>query len=253
MIQDVPPSGNEENAEGAAAVAADGSAKEDEGAEGADAGDDESAEETDDEVDEGAGSGVETKRIKKRNSTGSKSSGAGPKKSISAIWQHPDSGAWVFVGDKKAAGCRVTLKNNGVCDIVNCTASKKFEGTPNFFEQGQAGDGGTEAGGGISISYCGFPIGSHPTSGAVLPFFEPMFLFVDKAIATGRSVLIHCQGGMHRSGTTAVAYLMHATRLTADDATKLARKRRPVIQQCPFKHGRQTLVKVLQLELEKRR
>eukprot|EP00935_MAST-01C_sp_MAST-1C-sp1_P002398 g2398.t1 len=63
-----------------------------------------------------------------------------------------------------------------------------------------------------------------------------MFKFVDRHLAHGNSVLIHCYAGAHRSGTAGVAYLMHSSGLGAAEATKLAKRLRPVIDP-PFRYG----------------
>ena len=42
-----------------------------------------------------------------------------------------------------------------------------------------------------------------------LEFTNPMFAFIEEAIAGGESVLVHCLAGAHRAGTTGCACLVH--------------------------------------------
>ena len=44
--------------------------------------------------------------------------------------------------------------------------------------------------------------------------------------------MVHCLAGAHRAGTTAVSYMMKAGGLGYEDARKVARKCRPVIDPC---------------------
>lgn len=60
-------------------------------------------------------------------------------------------------------------------------------------------------------------------------YFQPVFEFVDGALARGCNVLIHCHAGAHRAGSTGVAYLMHATGMDLDAAIHAARLCRAVI------------------------
>lgn len=52
--------------------------------------------------------------------------------------------------------------------------------------------------------------GVDDTPSGTLSFFSDVFLWIDKQLAAGRNVLVHCSGGSHRSGTTGIAYCMYA-------------------------------------------
>lgn len=49
--------------------------------------------------------------------------------------------------------------------------------------------------------------------GAILPFFQPVFKWIDEGVASGSGVLIHCVAGAHRAGTAGVAYCMYRNRV----------------------------------------
>lgn len=52
----------------------------------------------------------------------------------------------------------------------------------------------------------------------LLAFVEPLFEFIEAAIARGDSILIHCLAGAHRAGTTGVACLVHYLRCEPGEA-----------------------------------
>ena len=64
---------------------------------------------------------------------------------------------------------------------------------------------------------------------AILKFFHPLFDYVEKVLAQGKNILIHCVAGAHRAGTTGTAWLMYKNKLGAKDAIKLAKQMRPII------------------------
>ena len=47
------------------------------------------------------------------------------------------------------------------------------------------------------------------TPESILHFLKPFFDFVDRAVDSGRSVLVHCVAGAHRAGTAGCLLLMH--------------------------------------------
>jgi hypothetical protein len=169
-----------------------------------------------------------------------------------AIFRHPTNGARVFIGDLRCAESRERLAAHGITAIVNCQGPE----SENFFEKDPA------------FIYLRFPsamwwkfIPSHArTDKNVLTFFAPCFRFIDEAVASGRSVLIHClagnphpythpnshpvtlthpnlhshpnltlTAGAHRAGTTGVAYVMHATGLELKTALPLTQRCRSVV------------------------
>jgi len=138
---------------------------------------------------------------------------------LDAVWQHPETGAKVFIGNQTASKTRSILANAGITHIVNCT-----DDMPNAFE-----------GKDPSISYFRFDIYRYysdldlRTHKGVLHFFAKVFRWVDEAVANGHSVLIHCLAGAHRAGTTGTAYTMHASKLDHKTAIKACKTCRAVV------------------------
>merc|ERR1719446_1283278 len=60
-------------------------------------------------------------------------------------------------------------------------------------------------------------------------FFEEAFEFIDSAKTAGTAVLIHCQAGISRSPTIAIAYLMKNYMMPMADAYKFVKTKRSII------------------------
>ncbi|CAK0892126.1 unnamed protein product, partial [Prorocentrum cordatum] len=137
---------------------------------------------------------------------------------LNPIWQHPDTGALLYVGGVAAASSRAVLSEHRVSKIVFCQDEGEgrchFEGLPGF-------------------EYLRYRIGRHrsdPRSKSEpLEYFRPLFEFVERHLGEGSNVLIHCLAGAHRAGTAGVACLMHFRDLGAARATQEAQSRRPAI------------------------
>ena len=129
-------------------------------------------------------------------------------------WAHevvpplPSSGRGsVFLGPRQAcdgstgrASTLAALRDAGVRAIVNCTM-----GVPNAFEGGEEdeGDGGCEG----DLEYCRVAV--RDTGAAeLLPFMRGCALFVERHLAAGRSVLVHCERGVSRSASIVLAHQM---------------------------------------------
>merc|ERR1719356_1459568 len=67
------------------------------------------------------------------------------------------------------------------------------------------------------------------THRGVLEFFTGVFDWIDKAVADGHNVLVHCLAGAHRAGTTGVAYTMHASDLDHRTAIVAVKACRPIV------------------------
>ncbi|KAJ1310975.1 hypothetical protein OPQ81_009484 [Rhizoctonia solani] len=67
----------------------------------------------------------------------------------------------------------------------------------------------------------------------VLAYLPATIAFIQKALASGDGVLIHCMAGMSRSATIAAAYLMYSQGLDPAGALELIREVRPTIQPNP--------------------
>jgi protein tyrosine phosphatase len=147
-----------------------------------------------------------------------------------AIWSHPVTGAKVYIGNKNASSSREILTSCSISHVVNCT-----DNLPNCFE---TSPGFTYFR--FNISYWFRAIGSRSLDAknakAVLDFFQPVFDFIEVATANGDGVLIHCLAGAHRAGTTGIAFLMHIASLNREDATRVAKRLRPIVDPiCSFK------------------
>lgn len=67
------------------------------------------------------------------------------------------------------------------------------------------------------------------TNASVQAFTDPLFQFIEEAIANGQNVLVHCLAGAHRAGTTGVACIIHFAKLNVDEAIAIAKRCRPII------------------------
>lgn len=63
----------------------------------------------------------------------------------------------------------------------------------------------------------------------VAKHFELSGKFIHNALDSGHSVLIHCAGGVSRSTTILVAYLIQHERMTLQEAFQLVKEARPVM------------------------
>lgn len=148
-------------------------------------------------------------------------SGLAPQRYANAniIYQHPESGGRLYVGNATAAKDLEILDSLDECRrIVFC----------------QDGDGSMHHQSNPLFRYLTFPIGrwrSHVQRNpeSVFNFFKPLFEFLDRELGQGNSVLIHCLAGAHRAGTAGIASLMHLCDMDSKEATNAAQKLRPAI------------------------
>jgi hypothetical protein len=138
---------------------------------------------------------------------------------LNAVWQHPTTGARVFIGNQTAASSKTMLQAHGISCVVNCTNDIR-----NYHEKDSA------------FAYYRFRIASwysfsliQEPNGAHL-FFAPIFEWIDNMLAERRSVLIHCLAGAHRAGTTGTTFVMHACKLSLKEALTIVKHIRPVVQ-----------------------
>ncbi|KAH6906785.1 protein-tyrosine phosphatase-like protein [Coprinopsis sp. MPI-PUGE-AT-0042] len=64
----------------------------------------------------------------------------------------------------------------------------------------------------------------------ILMHFLPAIQFIKAELAKGRGVLVHCHAGVSRSASIVTAFLMYTQDLTPQEALKLVRKARPMVE-----------------------
>jgi len=63
----------------------------------------------------------------------------------------------------------------------------------------------------------------------ILQYFPEGVAFMDDAISSGKSVLVHCAAGISRSSSFVCAYLMKVDGLTFEEALEEVKKARPIV------------------------
>ncbi|XP_023142474.1 probable dual specificity protein phosphatase DDB_G0281963 [Amphiprion ocellaris] len=63
----------------------------------------------------------------------------------------------------------------------------------------------------------------------LLPWIPQAMHFIDAAMSSGASVLVHCAAGISRSPALAVAYIMYSLEMDLDHAYRFVKERRPSI------------------------
>ena len=65
------------------------------------------------------------------------------------------------------------------------------------------------------------------------PHFAACFDVIDRTLAAGGRVLVHCQQGRSRSGSVVIAYVMRTQRLAFEQAFEFVKARRSVCSPNP--------------------
>lgn len=129
---------------------------------------------------------------------------------------HTFSRGGIFLGSQLAAGKRaldaLNATNPPVTGIVNCT--NVF---PNYFQNN-------------GIEYCNVAVNDESGSNLLL-YMEGASQFIERHVAIGGSILVHCQMGISRSSSIVIAYLIRYHQSTLDEAYEYVSRRRPMI--CP--------------------
>jgi len=128
------------------------------------------------------------------------------------IENHPASQVtpFLFLGNMKDASDIEALSRLGIDHVLNVTAvSPTYQMSSKItYKQLPAADNGYQN---------------------LKQYFDEAFEFIDKAKNCGGSVLIHCQAGVSRTPTIAVAYLIKYFTMTMVDAYKFVKSRRSII------------------------
>jgi len=128
------------------------------------------------------------------------------------IENHPASQVtpFLYLGNMKDASDVGALIRLGVDHVLNVTAvSPTYDIDKSItYKQLQAADNGYQN---------------------LKQYFEEAFEFIDKARDCGGSVLIHCQAGVSRSPTIAMAYLIKRFPMSMVEAYKFVKARRSII------------------------
>ncbi|XP_014242686.1 dual specificity protein phosphatase 10 isoform X2 [Cimex lectularius] len=128
------------------------------------------------------------------------------------IESHPPSRVlpFLYVGNARDARDIQLMKDLGVTKVLNVT---------------QAGVPSQEASG---IAYRQLPA-SDSTQQNIKQYFEEAFSFIEDARKSNGSVLVHCQAGVSRSPTIAIAYIMKHRGVSMVEAYKLVKTARSII------------------------
>ncbi|XP_050536802.1 dual specificity protein phosphatase 10 isoform X2 [Daktulosphaira vitifoliae] len=132
--------------------------------------------------------------------------------------QHPLTQVlpFLYLGNSKDADDHASLSAIGVTRVLNVTTSQQSPSPP-------MGDRRTA---GVLYKRLSALDNGHAN---LKQYFEEAFEFIEGARKTGGSVLIHCQAGISRSPTIAIAYVMRHRKMSMVDAYKTVKAARPII------------------------
>merc|ERR1711944_176067 len=116
----------------------------------------------------------------------------------------------LYLGNKRDASDMASLSRLNIRYVLNVTAKPpSYHLPPGFhYKHLEAADNGLQN---------------------LRQFFEEAFSFIDEAKKAGAGVLVHCQAGISRSPTIAVAYLMKHYPMAMADAYKFVKTKRSII------------------------
>ena len=97
-----------------------------------------------------------------------------------------------------------------------------------------------------TISYLQFDLSDNPTSN-IAKFFVEGIKFIHDNVTKQKSILVHCMGGVSRSVSMVICYIMFTQRLSFDDAFELVKKQRS--KACP-NPGFRTQLKLFEVCIE---
>jgi protein-tyrosine phosphatase len=114
----------------------------------------------------------------------------------------------LFLGSAKASKDFDSLKEKKITHIVNISGKQFF---PNDF----------------------IYIRSHfedSNNSNILETFDEIFTFMDEAIKSGGRILVHCQGGVSRSPSVVIGFLIHKYSMKYQEAFDLIKNKRKGIK-----------------------
>lgn len=81
-------------------------------------------------------------------------------------------------------------------------------------------------------AYMQLDIFDHPSAKIINHFIESI-QYIEEALAGGNNILIHCWGGVSRSATIVIAYIMVKEKKSLDEALQFVRQKRSMIRPNP--------------------
>jgi protein-tyrosine phosphatase len=126
----------------------------------------------------------------------------------------PDSGPVeiipkLYLGNQKDSSDLICLQQLNITHILNVTHN-----IPNLFENMD------------KFRYLTLPVEDN-SDGNMMDLFPKAFDFIDAALSGTGSVLVHCVGGISRSSTIIIAYLMFKQNYTLNDAYDFVKVKKP--------------------------
>lgn len=128
---------------------------------------------------------------------------------MDSIWEHPTTGAQIFVGNLFATKDADLLARHNVRHVVNTTDDlfNELAGSPNAPAYYMFDVGNWRSAGGAN---------PYATADEIIEWLDAFFGYVQGALAAGESVLVHCLAGAHR----AVIYALTQARAQHKKSTK---------------------------------
>ena len=117
---------------------------------------------------------------------------------------------YLYLGSRHVAKDRDLLDQHGITAIVNVTPTE-----PNYFENDP------------TFSYLSCPINDSSDEN-ISAYFDVASDFIERARNEGRNILVHCRGGVSRSPTIVLAYLIKHRDMSLQQAFTLVRKCRRI-------------------------
>nr|XP_023011877.1 dual specificity protein phosphatase 10-like [Leptinotarsa decemlineata]XP_023011878.1 dual specificity protein phosphatase 10-like [Leptinotarsa decemlineata] len=117
---------------------------------------------------------------------------------------------FLYLGNSKDAADLSCLRGLGTTCVLNVTSQ-----LPGYHEE------------------CGITYKQIPATDSghqnLKQYFEEAFEFIEEARKSGSRVLVHCQAGVSRSATIAIAYIMKFNQMSMVEAYKKVKEARPII------------------------